>query len=63
MDDEELISLAQRWVEILYRAKGELLEVFEDQGLDSAYFDVNINLRIEVDGVVSQVKEKWKAME
>jgi len=61
-DDMDLIFMGSDWVLILSETKHKLLEVFEKYNLDAAFFDVDIFLKIEVDGQVIISKEKWKSI-
>ena len=61
-DDLELAQMGGEWVLILAETKNKLLKVFDKYNLDNAYFDVEIFLKIDVDGQVIISKEKWKSM-
>ena len=61
--DEELVEMGSHWLRILTETKDKLWEVFEEQNLDAAFFDVDISLKIEVDGQMILIRDGWDKLE
>jgi hypothetical protein len=61
MEDEERAVL-HAITNILDDARAAVWRAFEEQGLDAAYFDVEIDLRVVVDDVTIRVREKEESI-
>ncbi len=59
-EDYEELEISQRILKILEEAKRKILgkEGFDD--FDCCSFDVNIDLKVVIDGRTTRVQEKWK---
>ena len=61
-DDLELVQMGGEWILILAETKNKLLQVFDKYAFDAACFNVEIFLKIDVNGQVIISKEKWKSV-
>ena len=61
--DLELVRGMKKITKILVKTKNECIEVFEKEGYDLAYFNVDIDLKFTIDTLTSNIKQKWKRIE
>ena len=61
--DLELVKGMKQVTKILVEAKNRCIEVFEKEGYDLAYFNVDIDLKFTIDTLTSNIKQKWKRIE
>ncbi len=61
MNTDELI-MCKDILSLLHQCKEEIFEIFHKHGYDSAYYDVTIDLRVQIDEVNLNIKEKWESL-
>ena len=62
-DNDEIVDMMADILRCLARCREEIDEVFLTHGYDSAYFDVDINMRVSIDDITVDVSESWEKME
>lgn len=62
MSDEGEIKLGQKILAVLKETKDKIYECFDDFGFDAAYFDIEIDLKCQVNDLMLRIHEKEKAL-
>lgn len=60
--DKDEIKILQKAIILLEKTKSKLLDLFEKQGFDAAYFDVDVDLMFSVNDKTVRVRESWRKL-